>query len=83
MCFVIFVPLVGKNGIENNTEDSRAGKTAELEVCAADCELNGVGLEAKTAYLTRITAAIRRLRDFVRSILFSTILRTPIAEIIP
>ena len=50
MCFVIFVPLVGKNGIENNTEDSRAGKTAELEVCAADCELNGVGLEAKTAY---------------------------------
>ena len=32
---------------------------------------------------TRITAAITRLRDFVRSTRFSTTLRTPIAEIIP
>jgi len=33
--------------------------------------------------LTRITAATIRLRDFVKSTLFSTTLRTPIAEIIP
>ena len=32
---------------------------------------------------TRITAAMMRLRDLVRSTLFSTTLRTPIAEIIP
>ena len=32
---------------------------------------------------TRITAAITRLRDLVRSTWFSTTLRTPIAEIIP
>ena len=32
---------------------------------------------------TKITPAIIRLRDFVRSTLFSTTFLTPIAEIIP
>ena len=32
---------------------------------------------------TKITPAIIRLRDFVRSTLFSTTFHTPIAEIIP
>ena len=32
---------------------------------------------------TRITAAMIRLRDLVKSTWFSTTLRTPIAEIIP
>ena len=37
----------------------------------------------KPSPLTKITAQMIRLRDFVRSTLFSTIFRTPMAEIMP
>ena len=39
--------------------------------------------ELKPRPLTNMTAAMIRLRDLVRSTWFSTILRTPTAEIIP
>ena len=40
-------------------------------------------VEAKPRPHTKMTAAMMRLRDLVRSTLFSTTLRTPTAEIIP
>ena len=39
--------------------------------------------ELKPRALTRMTAAMIRLRELVKSTLFSTTLRTPMAEIIP
>ena len=39
--------------------------------------------ELKPRPLTNMTAAMIRLRDLVRSTWFSTMLRTPTAEIIP
>ena len=40
-------------------------------------------VELKPRPLTKITAAMMRFRDLVRSTLFSTTFRTPTAEIIP
>ena len=39
--------------------------------------------ELKPSALTRMTAAMIRLRELVKSTLFSTTLRTPMAEIMP
>ena len=39
--------------------------------------------ESKPSAQTRMTAAMMRLRELVKSTLFSTTLRTPMAEIMP
>ena len=62
--------------------------TKEMPAIASDVNVIDVPATVKViplpnpSPLTRITAATIRLRDFVKSTLFSTTLRTPIAEII-
>ena len=54
----------------------------EVKVISVPATVKVSPLENPRA-LTKITPAMIRLRDFVKSTWFSTTLRTPIAEIIP
>ena len=59
------------------------GIDAELVVVAGEDGVEQVMPLEKPRPHTRMTAAMMRLRDLVRSTLFSTMLRTPMAEIMP
>ena len=64
-----------KNRVENDARDRRDGESGQGDGSASDMEGDSV-CETESAYEDN-------RRDLVRSTLFSTILRTPIAEIIP
>lgn len=75
---VIIIPR--QDSIQHNACDCRNGEGGQCDICVGNIEGQSIG-EAQTA--DKITPAIIRLRDFVKSTRFSTTLRTPIAEIIP
>ncbi len=74
------VVFARQDRIQGNAEDCGDREASQRNVRGADGESKPV---EKPRPLTRITAAIMRFLVFEKSTLFSTTLRTPIAEIIP
>ena len=74
------VVVAGEDGVEQDARQGGDGQAGERDGGAGHGEGDAAG-EARPH--TRMTAAMMRLRDLVRSTLFSTMLRTPMAEIMP
>ena len=76
------VVVAGQDGVQHHTCQGGDGQAGQGDVGAAHGEGNAAG-GGEAQPQTKMTAAMIRLRDLVRSTLFSTTLRTPTAEIIP
>ena len=75
LCSLKHIVISRKNGVQQDSYNRSKCKSCKSNMCACDGKCKSIG-NAKTAVITR-------LRERVRSTLFSTTLRTPTAEIIP